>query len=339
MQRNVERRDGDSELSRQQGPRLALEVDSTDQVGVARREGGQHAGETAAQRRVPVTGEARGVGVGRNQLAFESGQPFLLRAAGAKVIRHRATENPVEPRDGALAAPQAAATLQRAQEARLQEIVGVGFVAHAPREKAAKRVTLRQQGSDGARGERDGLRRARRHAVGITRGVATSLELFSPGLGAIAWVGRTTCSPASSGRMVDSALSPDFLGRGPADPRKRFRRDFDGWGLYWETTVMDSPNDRDSLSDALQAWRVRPRSNPDFRPAVWQRITRYSRVSWATHLRAHRLAWTLATVVGLGVASWTGRAAAHAKVAADREAMVVSYLVNLDPRVQAKLRP
>jgi hypothetical protein len=54
-------------------------------------------------------------------------------------------------------------------------------------------------------------------------------------------------------------------------------------------------------------------------------------------LRAHRLALTVATVAVLGVAGWTGRAAAHAKMAADRDAMVVIYLVELDPRVQAKL--
>jgi hypothetical protein len=41
----------------------------------------------------------------------------------------------------------------------------------------------------------------------------------------------------------------------------------------------------------------------------------------------------------LGAAAFTGRATAQARVRADREAMVVSYLVDLDPRVQAMLKP
>jgi hypothetical protein len=102
---------------------------------------------------------------------------------------------------------------------------------------------------------------------------------------------------------------------------------------------MESPPNREPLSDALQQWRVRPAANPHFRPAVWQRIAQRSRESWTNYVRAHRLAWTVATVVVLGVAGWTGHATARAKVAAERDAMVVTYLVGLDPRVQAKLRP
>lgn len=46
----------------------------------------------------------------------------------------------------------------------------------------------------------------------------------------------------------------------------------------------------------------------------------------------------MATLALLVLGGWTGRAAAQAKLAADRDAMVVTYLVGLDPRVQAKLR-
>jgi hypothetical protein len=102
---------------------------------------------------------------------------------------------------------------------------------------------------------------------------------------------------------------------------------------------MDSPEKHDALSRTLQQWRVRPAVNPAFRPAVWQRIAQHSRESWITYVRAHRLGWTVATVLVLGIAGWTGHAAAAAKLAADREAMVVTYLVGLDPRVQAKVLP
>jgi hypothetical protein len=102
---------------------------------------------------------------------------------------------------------------------------------------------------------------------------------------------------------------------------------------------MDSPKTDDPLSAVLQQWRLRPSRNPQFRPSVLQRIQQRSRETWASYVRAHRLGWSVATVVVLGVAGWTGHAAAEAKLAADREAMVVAYLIELDPRVQAKLVP
>lgn len=46
----------------------------------------------------------------------------------------------------------------------------------------------------------------------------------------------------------------------------------------------------------------------------------------------------MAAVV-LSAAGWTGHAAAQARMRADREAIVASYLVDLDPRVQASLKP
>ena len=41
----------------------------------------------------------------------------------------------------------------------------------------------------------------------------------------------------------------------------------------------------------------------------------------------------------LGVAAYSGTALAQARVRAERETMVVNYLVDLDPRVQAVLKP
>jgi len=102
---------------------------------------------------------------------------------------------------------------------------------------------------------------------------------------------------------------------------------------------MDSPKHDDALSAKLQEWHVQPAADPDFRPAVWRRITQRSAESWANYVRAHRLRWAVVTGALLVVGSWRGHAAAEARIAAEREAMVVTYLTGLDPRVQAKLRP
>jgi hypothetical protein len=102
---------------------------------------------------------------------------------------------------------------------------------------------------------------------------------------------------------------------------------------------MDSPKDHDPLSTTLRSWQVHPAADPQFRPSVWQRIGRQRQESWFSYVRAHRLGVTAAAIVMLGAASWTGHSAAQAKAEADRDAMVVTYLVGLDPRVQAKLRP
>lgn len=102
---------------------------------------------------------------------------------------------------------------------------------------------------------------------------------------------------------------------------------------------MDSPHPNDPLSENLQHWRVTPARDPGFRPAVWRRIAQRSRDTWAGYVRAHRLAWSVAAVAVVGVAGWTGHAAAQARLAAERDAMVTAYLVELDPRVQAGLRP
>ena len=44
-------------------------------------------------------------------------------------------------------------------------------------------------------------------------------------------------------------------------------------------------------------------------------------------------------MLAIGTAAFTGHVAASARVRADRETMVVSYLTDLDPRVQAVLKP
>jgi hypothetical protein len=100
---------------------------------------------------------------------------------------------------------------------------------------------------------------------------------------------------------------------------------------------MNTP--RDSLSAVLQRWRVDPPADPNFRTAVWQRLDARARETWPAYLRSHATAWSLATLVLLGAAAYSGAALAQARVRADREAIVVNYLVDLDPRVQAVLKP
>ena len=96
---------------------------------------------------------------------------------------------------------------------------------------------------------------------------------------------------------------------------------------------------RDNLSELLRSWQVKPPVDPDFRPGVWQRIRRQPGTSWPAYLRAHMAAWSLVALLALSTAGYAGRALARTHVRADREAIVVTYLVELDPRVQAVLKP
>lgn len=96
---------------------------------------------------------------------------------------------------------------------------------------------------------------------------------------------------------------------------------------------------RDSLSEALAGWRAVPPADPNFRQAVWQHIGRQAESSWPAYVRSHVTLWSLLAVIALGGAGYSGSALARAHVRADREAIVVTYLVDLDPRVQAALKP
>lgn len=98
-------------------------------------------------------------------------------------------------------------------------------------------------------------------------------------------------------------------------------------------------NPRDDLSPALQGWHVRPPADPGFRPAVWARLRARPDGSWPAYLRHHAVSCGLAAVVAFSAAGYTGLTVAHARSTADREAIVVTYLVGLDPRVQAVLKP
>jgi len=92
------------------------------------------------------------------------------------------------------------------------------------------------------------------------------------------------------------------------------------------------------LSRLLRQWSVQPARDPGFRAAVWHRMRRGSHESWASYLRQHLAAWALAAIAVSAAAGWSGRTVAHSRLKAERETMVVNYLVGLDPRVQAKLQ-
>ena len=96
---------------------------------------------------------------------------------------------------------------------------------------------------------------------------------------------------------------------------------------------------RDSLDDRLQGWRVNPSPDPGFRHSVWQRINRGKRETWPNYIRSHAAALALVAAVTMGAAAYTGSTLARAQVQADRETLVATYLVDLDPRVQAVLKP
>ena len=102
---------------------------------------------------------------------------------------------------------------------------------------------------------------------------------------------------------------------------------------------MDPTPPRDSLADALHQWRVQPPREPNFRASVTQRIDQAVRLTWSSYLRGHLVGWSIATMLALVVAGWSGQAMAQARLDASRDAMVISYLSGLDPRVITKLRP
>ena len=96
---------------------------------------------------------------------------------------------------------------------------------------------------------------------------------------------------------------------------------------------------RDSLSETLHGWRVTPASDPNFKQGVWRRIDGTSATTWPTYLRSHLATWSMVAALAVGAACLAGSALGRSRVRADREAIVTTYLVDLDPRVQAALKP
>ena len=102
---------------------------------------------------------------------------------------------------------------------------------------------------------------------------------------------------------------------------------------------MQSNEPRDALSDTLQTWRVGPVRDRNFRDAVWRRIDRDAQLTWSIYLREHVVGWSVTAMLALVIAGWGGHAMAQSRLEAERNAMVVSYLSGLDPRVITRLQP
>lgn len=102
---------------------------------------------------------------------------------------------------------------------------------------------------------------------------------------------------------------------------------------------MNAPDPNDSLSRTLAAWQLEPTPDPQFRPGVWQRIHAQARMTWGAYVHAHLARWSAVGALALIAAAWVGHHAAETRLEARRDAMIAAYLVELDPRVQAQLRP
>ena len=97
------------------------------------------------------------------------------------------------------------------------------------------------------------------------------------------------------------------------------------------------------LSKLLAAWKVHPTTDPNFCSSVYRKIeyntTSREGTSLRDYLRPHRAAWAAATLVLLLASTWTGHALADHKARKVRDAMVVAYLSDLDPRIVAESKP
>jgi hypothetical protein len=101
--------------------------------------------------------------------------------------------------------------------------------------------------------------------------------------------------------------------------------------------VMTTPESSDDLTQLLHNWPVRPARDPQFRDAVWRRITsRRGEASWPGYLRTHARPAMGALALALGIGAWTGHASARHHIQVQREAMVQSYVNALDARVMTR---
>lgn len=92
-------------------------------------------------------------------------------------------------------------------------------------------------------------------------------------------------------------------------------------------------------SELLNAWRVTPERDPEFRSRVWRRIAAWRAESdWPAYLRAHALPASGLLAVALVAGAWAGHEQAQAQAEARRDAMVTAYVQSLDARVMADHR-
>lgn len=96
---------------------------------------------------------------------------------------------------------------------------------------------------------------------------------------------------------------------------------------------MKPPEDNETLSRALDGWRVEPQRNPQFRPAVWARIEA-ARVgmSWPGYVRTHLALAAGLMAVALVGGGWIGREQARSRAETDRAVIAENYVRALDAR-------
>jgi len=100
---------------------------------------------------------------------------------------------------------------------------------------------------------------------------------------------------------------------------------------------MNPPPDPDSLSRLLAVWRVAPRKDPQFRPAVFARLSAARpALPWRAYARLHAAALGGALAVALIAGAWVGRNQARTRVAADRDAIAREYVQALDARAMTR---
>jgi hypothetical protein len=108
---------------------------------------------------------------------------------------------------------------------------------------------------------------------------------------------------------------------------------FAGTGYTVPNETMSAPDSDLPLRRVLTEWRLSPPADPSFKSAVWARIEAHEQgTGWATFVRSHG-AWVGGGVaLALVLGAWSGRTQAHAKTAAERAAVVHSYVQSLDAR-------
>lgn len=102
---------------------------------------------------------------------------------------------------------------------------------------------------------------------------------------------------------------------------------------------MNLPESPRPSPELLNAWRVTPGRDPEFRTQVWRRIAaRQGGSGWPAYLRAHAMPATGLLAVALVAGAWAGHDRARDQAEARRDAMVTAYVQSLDARVMAEHR-
>jgi hypothetical protein len=93
----------------------------------------------------------------------------------------------------------------------------------------------------------------------------------------------------------------------------------------------------ESLSSALRIWRVTPPADPGFRGAAWARIeaAQTAAPAWSVYVKSHAGAWSLALAGSLAVAGFAGRTLGREHTAAERDAILSTYVAAIDARAMS----